>query len=362
MAAQLADDVRDQVGYTVEHFNGNHADTVLFLARFAADAKDAIDAEVIDVDTEGVNFTVGDGTRTWDARLRFDGAVSTAAEVQGQLLGKLNDARADVGDREPVTSLERELATTGSLPTHVCEVVAVEQLTPNLVEITLGGLDEFTSLGADQFFLVMVPKEGEPPLSADYSMADYRAAEPEDQPHAAYYTVRRFDAPAGRLTFWAVLHGHEAGVGEWAGRCEVGERIAIWGPREGMGLDHAADRYLLVADESGLPAVVVLLEEIPAGVPVHVVIEVRDGEDTMVLPRRGDAEVSWVHRGEAAPGTGTALLDEVRSLFEGGSVSTDGLVVFGAGESRQMTGVRKYVRNEQKLPAPSVHCTGYWRR
>ena len=57
-AAPLDAAVRERVDDTVEHFNANHADTVLLLARHAAGAVDAVDAEVVAVDTQGIGFAV----------------------------------------------------------------------------------------------------------------------------------------------------------------------------------------------------------------------------------------------------------------------------------------------------------------
>ena len=58
MTPPLAPDVRDAVVETVEHFNANHADTVLLLARYVAGAAEASDAEAIAVDTLGVDLEV----------------------------------------------------------------------------------------------------------------------------------------------------------------------------------------------------------------------------------------------------------------------------------------------------------------
>lgn len=68
--------------------------------------------------------------------------------------------------------------------------------------------------------------------------------------------------------------------------------------------------------------------------------------------------VEWRSRGDAAPGTSGELLDAVRSR----ELGTDGLVVFAASESNEMTAIRRHLRDEVGLPAAAVHAIAYWRR
>lgn len=114
--------------------------------------------------------------------------------------------------------------TTGTLPTFITTVASVRAITTEVREIVLaGGLEGFPSRGADQFVFVILPTD-ESPIHDGYTMAEWMASDP--RPPAAYYTVRSYDPEAGSVTLWAVLHGHDAGVGGWAARCEPGERVA----------------------------------------------------------------------------------------------------------------------------------------
>ncbi len=244
------------------------------------------------------------------------------------------------------------------LTTFVTSVAEVRDLTPNLREIVLsGGLESFSSLGGDQFVYLMVPRPGGTEIPDGSTMAALQSAEPDDAPLAAYYTVRAWDEVRHRITLWAVLHGHDGGVGGWAERCGVGDRVAFWGPREGFGATHGAQSYLFVADESGLAAVAALIDALPADVRVRVIAETVDADHELRFDR-DDVEVTWLHRGTDRPGTGSRLLDQVRAAVTDG----DRLIAFGAAESRQITAVRKYLRHELGMPASTVSMTGYWRR
>ena len=163
------------------------------------------------------------------------------------------------------------------------------------------------------------------------------------------------------MTLWMVRHGHQGSVGGWAERCEIGERVALWGPRDGFGLRPDATSYLFVADESGLGAVAVLLDELPAISVGTGLRRNRRSHHVVDLPERDGVAVTWLYRGDDEAGTGARLLREVRAL----NLTTQkaaGLFAFGAGESRQMTQIRKYLRHEIGMAANDVSMTGYWRR
>jgi NADPH-dependent ferric siderophore reductase len=354
----LSDQVLTQLEATLEHFNGNHADTILLLARFGAGRPEADDAEAVAVDSGGIDFAVRVRGEPTTARLEFPSAMSTYADLQDCFLAKVTEARATAGELMPITSLERELQNRGSLPTHIAEVVEVRGLTPNLVEIVLeGGFDEFNSEGGDQFLYTMVQRSADEPVPADHTMAAQMELDPGTGPIAAYYTARAFDAETGRLTLWAVLHGHDDGVGGWAARCKPGERVALWGPREGMGARHDARSHLFVADESGFAAVAALLDDLPPGAVGHAILETVDASHVVDIPDRSGVEVTWVFRSGEAPGVTNHLLEAVVDL----DFDTSGLVAFGAAESRHVSAIRRYLRQELGMSAQCVYMTGYWR-
>ncbi len=358
---ELDPEVRELVDDTVEHFNSNHADTVLLLTRFAAGCPDATDAEAVHVDSSGVDIAVRVGAERVPGRVRLDfgATVSTALEVQGQVHLAIARAREAAGDAMPLTSLELEGGETTAIRTFDTSVAEVSRVNDSLVQIVLaGGLDEYVTLGGDQFLYLMVPRSGEEPLPQGYAMADFMAQSDEERPLGAYYTVRHWDEDTKRITLWAVLHGHDDGLGAWASRCSVGDRVLFWGPRHGFSPVAEASRHLLIADESGFAAVAALLDEMAPGQPSTVVLETTDEAHTIDLRAYPDATIHWLFRGDAEPGVGTQFVDTVRSL----DLDTTGLVAFGAGESRQVTAIRKYLRHEVGLPSDQVFMVGYWRR
>jgi NADPH-dependent ferric siderophore reductase len=88
-------------------------------------------------------------------------------------------------------------------------------------------------------------------------------APPEGQrPAIRKYTIREIDVAAGTLAIDFVLHD-DAGPGSaFAASVQIGDRIGMAGPG-GRGLKQA-ERYLFVADETGLPALARMLAHLPA--------------------------------------------------------------------------------------------------
>ena len=90
-----------------------------------------------------------------------------------------------------------------------------------------------------------------------------------------------------------------------------------------------------------------------------VLAETIDPDHAITFPGRR-TDVRWSYRGTEAPGVGHRPIDAVRRHVgdHGGALAT----AFGAGESRQITAIRRYLRHEARMPATAVSMTGYWRR
>ena len=340
-----------------EHLNGNHADTVLLVARHVAGDHALTDAELVGATAAGVDLDVRgpDGGRS--LHLPAPTPLGSTAELQGLLIGQVGAARAADPDGE-LTSIERELAAQASIPTRVVEVVAVADVGHGLRQITFGGIRAHVPLGPDDFFLVIRPQDlGE--LDGDVSFADFKDRPPETRPAWAYYTARAFRPEVGELDAWFVLHDHEGPISGWARTAVVGDKVALWGPRDAFSPPDGTTSLLLVGDETGLGAFAAILDAYAStAIPVTVVVETDGGDAVIELPARAKDDVRWVGRNGAEHGTGTALVDTVRSL----DVDVEGVYAYGAAESREITAVRKHLRKERGIAGPQVQMVGYWRR
>lgn len=252
-----------------------------------------------------------------------------------------------------------------ALRTHVTEVVRARQVTPRVRRITFGGGDlaGYVPAGPDQFLYLLLPPPDRRDLTVDagFSWAGYFALPEPERPVGAYYTVRHHRPERAEIDLDVVLH-HPAGpASSWAATAGPGDPAALWGPRSNFAPpSRGVDWYLLVADESGLPATAAILEALPEGAVVRAVVEVPDASEEQPLAGGDDVVVTWLHRGDRPAGTAARLADAVRALEPPGGRAS-GAYAWGGGESRAMTAVRRYLRDEVGLDRDQVSMTPYWR-
>ena len=110
--------------------------------------------------------------------------------------------------------------------------------------------------------------------------------------------MRDWDAADQQLTLDFVVHGDVGLAGRWATHAQPGDRLQFRGPAGDYWPDPDADWYLLVGDESALPAIAATAEAVPAGKPVVAVVEVEDSDGEIALTSPGDLETVWLHRAE----------------------------------------------------------------
>lgn len=270
-------------------------------------------------------------------------------------------APTEPGSPDPAASVEPTPPPFAAIRTFVTSVVRNEQVSPNFRQITVGGGDlaTFEPLGPDTFLYVLAPPRGRCELTVDqgFTWEAYVGMAPEDQPVGAYYTLRRWRPEAAELDLVVLRHGDDGEGSAWAGRTRPGDPVALWGPRTAWAPPPDTDRYLLVADETGLPALSVILEDLPAGTPVRALVEVGDPADRLPIETEADLTLTWLPRGGAEAGTSSVLIDAVRAA----EVGADRTYAWGGGESRAVTAVRRHLRHEVGFAREAVSMTGYWR-
>lgn len=246
------------------------------------------------------------------------------------------------------------------IPTHVTAVLRTDRLNSSFVRVTFGGgLDRFRSMGPDDFVYVLLPPPGrtELPIDTSFRWTDYDAMAEEDRPVGAYYTVRSFRPDVGELGCDVYLHEPPGHVSRWAPDAAAGQPVALWGPRTAWAPPAATTDYLLAADETGLPALRAILEQLPAGAGGRAVVEVASPDDRLPLPSGPGIEVEWRYRDGRDPGTTDLLVDAVRDAVTPATTT----YAWGGAETRAMSSIRRYLRHEVGLAREQVSMTGYWR-
>lgn len=243
------------------------------------------------------------------------------------------------------------------IPTHVTSVVRAERIGTGFVRVTFGGgLERFRWLAPDQFVYVLVPPPGRDDLAigTDFRWSAFYELPEAARPVGAYYTVRNHRPDAGEIDCDVFLHEPAGPAAAWAATAAVGAPAALWGPRTAWGPPACTERWLLVADETGVPAVEAILGWLPAGTDVTVLVEVADVDAAVT---HVDPDVTWLLRSGAAAGTTDVLVDAVRSL----DLDPSGLYAWGGAESRAMRDVRGHLRRVVGLDRAQVSMTPYWR-
>jgi NADPH-dependent ferric siderophore reductase len=243
---------------------------------------------------------------------------------------------------------------------RVAEVVRTSRVTPHMIRVVLGGagLAGFPA-GAftDQYVKLQFPPPGAP-YTAPYDVEQVRAEwPPELWPVTRTYTVRAWDAVAGELTLDFVHHGDEGVAGPWAAGARPGDRIQLMGPGGAYAPHPDAEWHLLAGDEAALPAIAATLERLPAGTRALVFAEVAGAEEEQAeLVASDGLELTWVHRGDAAPGE--ALVAAVRAVELPAGTGH----VFVHGEAGAVRELRRHLRATRGLDPQFTSISGYWRR
>ncbi|MCE0761396.1 siderophore-interacting protein [Pseudonocardia kujensis] len=241
------------------------------------------------------------------------------------------------------------------------EVARTERIGPHMVRVVAAGpeLASFPDTPfTDRYVKILFPVPGVEygePLDIEAVRRDHPR---EEWPRLRTYTVRAFDPAAGELTIDFVHHGDSGLAGPWAAAARPGDTLRLLGPGGAYAPDAEADWHLLVGDEAALPAIGAALERIPAGRPVHVIVQVEDEADRQDLPCAGDLRLQWLYRAGAPDGGAGALLEAVRALeFPAGRVHA-----FVHGEAAEVREVRRHLLRERGVDREALSVSGYWRR
>ncbi|MCP8896217.1 siderophore-interacting protein [Shinella daejeonensis] len=225
------------------------------------------------------------------------------------------------------------------------EVIGVEDLSPRMRRIVLGGeqlgafrkdgreLPAFQSLGPDDHVKLFFPDPRTSSIALP-QQGDGRLHWPDDPPTISReYTPRAHDASSGRLILDFVLH--DGGIaGGWAAGAQIGDRIHLAGPKASMLLP-AAERYLLIGDETALPALANWLEMLPDTATVTAIILIGDEAARIPLKAPESAEIRWLLHD---PGQTDVLVGLVRDEPLG-----QGVYLWAAAERKAVEALRAHL-------------------
>lgn len=216
-----------------------------------------------------------------------------------------------------------------------------ERLTPHMIRVTLEdpSLADFVSLGADDHIKLFLP-----------------GANP-DEPAMRDYTPRRFDVESGTLTLDFAVH--DAGPATaWAESAAPGDTLNIGGPRGSAVVAPVFDWYLLIGDETALPAIGRRVEELPEGVAAITLTAVPGPEDEQRFDSAATQETHWLHRPVSQAHEPDALLAAAQAL----TLPEGRGFVWIAAEAQVARALKLHFLNDRGHPAHWLKAAGYWVR
>lgn len=238
-------------------------------------------------------------------------------------------------------------------------VQAVTRLTPQMVRVTFHGPDlaDFPSLGFDDHIKLILPHmENGTARFPDFA-PDGRTPVPGSAPALMRdYTPRAFDPSA--LTLDVDFALHEAGPATaWALQAQPGQEMMIGGPKGSFLVPDDFDWYLLMGDETALPAIGRRLGSLPPHATSLVFVEVasRADEQPFALHRR--TQLTWLHRDGREAGT-TDLLEQ--ALARTALPAGDGHCWIAC-ETQAAKRLRQMLVDRGQ-PGAWIRASGYWKR
>jgi NADPH-dependent ferric siderophore reductase len=174
-------------------------------------------------------------------------------------------------------------------------------------------------------------------------------------PNVRTYTPRRFNPAVPELEVEFVLHG--AGpASNWADQVQVGQNLVMAGPGPNYQIDPTADWYLLAGDDTALPAISSILDNLPPTTRAYVLLEVADAQEEQVLHSPAELEVTWLHRGSKQADT---VLEQALRDFK--LPAGNGRIYVGC-EAGVMRRIRQHLVRERGLEAARMVTRGYWKQ
>lgn len=229
----------------------------------------------------------------------------------------------------PVSAAQR------SRVTHTLDVLNVDRSNPAFVSVTLRG-----ALAAG-----VIP---DGPTSWVKVFAPHL-----DSRTGRAYTIRRFHADQDELVVDIISRRQGGLLSDWIARdLQAGAQLGIAGPRECKAFKTDADWYLLLGDETALPAIASMLEA-AQGRDLEAIVEVPFPDYTYVRSPR----LRYLFRGREDNDKASYLLHAVNTVASRPGKGE----IWIAGEAGMVKALRKHCGQLSAGREHSITATGYWK-
>ncbi len=273
-------------------------------------------------------------------------------------------------------------------------------VTPSLTRMVFTGpqVTHMRTLAPDQRIKLLFPgADGQPPqlpLEGNWHQA-LRAIEPTRRPPMRTYTIRALRADAAEVDVEFVLHGENGPASRWATHARPGDRLQMVAPSDETGdpggyewqPPQGVRHVLLIGDETALPAIAGILEELAQVSPppqIEAFIEVPHASDRLALL---GTDVTWLARDALGISHGEGMLQAAREratllanaprldkaqsvaevdietqiLWDLAKPQGNQFYAWVAGESAAVMAIRRHWVSELGLDKRALTFMGYWR-
>ena len=253
-----------------------------------------------------------------------------------------------------------ENRSPGQTKPRLLQVVRATKLTPQMRRITLGGaaIEGFPSGKQGSHLKLFIPRPGQASPAMPKLTENGPVWPPADErPFVRTYTIRAFNAAAGELDIDFVLHGDHGPAATWAAKAKPGDAVGIAGPGTKGPLPQDAGWYLLVGDETALPAISAHLETLPATARGLALIEVADAQEIQPLLHPEQFELRWLLRNGAPAGHSRLLVEAVLQL----TPPATPIFAWVAAENSITVTIRNHWRTAWGLTRSQIEAIPFWK-
>lgn len=284
------------------------------------------------------------------------------------------------------------------------QLKAIISLSPSLARFVFSGTDiaQMRTLAADQRIKLFFPSaNGQPPQLPKHGswQEARRGLDAQSSPPMRTYTIRDLRREVLEVDVDFVLHGVNGPASAWATHARIGDRLQMVAPNLAFDGDPGGYEWqppnnlrelLLVGDETALPAIAGILEQMVVehpDVPVQAFIEVPCEQDCVDLTCSTATELNWLPRDVLNDDHGEAMIHAVRELarlprvqleqrstaaledvdieqqilWERAQSSNGEFHAWIAGESAAVMNIRRFLVQERGLDRKALTLMGYWR-
>ncbi|WEK03660.1 MAG: DUF2218 domain-containing protein [Candidatus Devosia phytovorans] len=239
---------------------------------------------------------------------------------------------------------------------HMATLVSASMVTPAMRRLVFACADVRPFIGGDMHVRLLVPPTGRTPVWPKPRI-DGRIDWPsgEDALLSRAYTIRSVDPIRNEVAIDIFQHP-EPGIAtpgaDFARDAQPGTLVGLLGP--GSGHLPVAETIFLAGDESALPAIARIIEELPHTSRVTALIEVHNAGEEQALQSQGQLDLRWIHRNTYA--AETRFSDLVLAAI---TQQPDDAFIWVACEKADVRAVKSALRKSGRKPV-GTYLAWYW--